>query len=155
MRNHKEDDLQAACIKWIRYAYPDIVCFSIPNGGKRNAIEAARMKHTGTLPGVADLFVMKSKEEPSSFNPERYIHIWHGLFIEMKVGKNTQSECQSDFAAAAMAGGYKYSICRSFDEFKTVIEKYLGNDKGYTPKPLPVNPNEIKGNVVMEKEDNP
>jgi len=124
---HLEDDLQKACVTWFRLQYPDVVIFAIPNGGKRNAIEAARMKATGTLAGVADLFVMKHKEEPSSFNPERYIHIWHGLFIEMKVGKNTQSEHQSDFAAAAMVAGYRYSICRSFDEFKAVIEKYLNN----------------------------
>jgi len=120
-----EDQLQAACIQWFRYQYPNIVIFAIPNGGSRNPVEAAKLKRTGTLAGVADMFVMKSKEEPSSFNPERYIHIWHGLFIELKIGKNKLSEQQSDFAAISMVNGYRYSICRSLDEFMNVVNDYL------------------------------
>ena len=65
MRNHKEDNLQKACVTWFRLQYPDVVIFAIPNGGSRNPIEAAKLKATGTLAGVADLFVMKHKEDSS------------------------------------------------------------------------------------------
>jgi len=122
---HLEDTLQEGCVKWFRYAYPHVVIFAIPNGGSRNPIEAAKLKRTGTLAGVADLFVMKSKEYPDSKYPERYIHIWHGLFIELKVGKNTLSESQADFSALSQAAGYRYTICRSIDEFMNVVNEYL------------------------------
>jgi hypothetical protein len=122
---HIEDDLQMACVQWFNLQYPNVVMFHIPNGGKRDAREGARFKAMGVMPGVADLFVMKRKEEPSSFNPERYIHIWHGLFIELKSPKGKLTESQSDFAAASMANGYQYHICRSLDEFIKVVNEYL------------------------------
>lgn len=119
---HLEDQLQEACVTWFRLQYPDVVIMAIPNGGKRNAIEAAKLKRTGTLAGVADLFVMRSKVE----NMERYMTIWHGLWIEMKVGKNRLTESQTDFMIITNIENYRYHVCRSFDDFKKVIEDYLG-----------------------------
>ena len=117
-----EDKLQAACVKWFRLQYPNYTLFAIPNGGNRNAITGAMLKKTGTLAGVADLFLMKSKIV-SKFD---YYHVQsHGLFIEMKVGKNIQTASQKKFQERAEYEGYKYVICRSFDEFKNTIENYL------------------------------
>ena len=116
---HTEDQIQAACVKWFRYQYPDVVIFAIPNGGLRGAREAARMKGTGTLAGVADLFVMCIHRSDGK--------LFHGLFIEMKVGKNEMTEAQQIFRFNAINAGYGHVVCRSFDEFKATIEKYLGN----------------------------
>ena len=58
---HLESSLQIHCVRWFRYEHPDLVIFSIPNGGKRSAITAKIMKAEGQMPGVADLFVMCSK----------------------------------------------------------------------------------------------
>ena len=124
-----EDKLQQACVTWFRLQYPDITIFSIPNGGSRNAIEAAKLKRTGTLAGVADWFVMKASrvnhvdvtEEGKYFDYDDY----NGCFIELKVGKNGQTDAQREFASKAMSAGYFYQVCRSFDEFKEVIENYL------------------------------
>lgn len=117
-----EDKLQQACVTWFRLQYPNITIFSIPNGGSRNAIEAAKLKRTGALAGVADLFVMKSKH---SYYFDSGGYIKYGLFIELKVGKNSQTDAQREFASKAMSAGYFYQVCRSFDEFKEVIENYL------------------------------
>ena len=73
-----EDRLQSQCVRWFRLQYPDTVIFAIPNGGQRSAITGALLKKTGTLAGVADLFLMTPTPE----------HYYHGLFIEMKVKGN-------------------------------------------------------------------
>lgn len=118
---HLEDSLQKACIKFIRYAYPSVVCFSIPNGGHRNPVEGAKLKETGVLAGVADLFVMRD-----GVNREggRYTH-YNGLFIEIKVGKNVQTQAQKEFESKAKSAGYGYVVCRSPDEFIRTIQNYL------------------------------
>ena len=123
-----EDHLQAECVRWFRYQYPNVVIFAIPNGGSRNPIEAAKLKRTGTLAGVADLFVMKAKwvdEDIEIFGFTDYYCKYHGLFIEMKVGKNKQTPAQVEFQEYCQQAGYEYQVCRSFDEFKEVIENYL------------------------------
>ena len=122
-----EDNLQAACVEWFRFQYPNITIFSIPNGGSRNKIEAAKLKRTGVLAGVADLFVMRHKEFPDKTFPDRYVHFWHGLFIEMKVGKNKQTDAQIYFAVNAMAHSYQYRVCRSIEEFMNVVNEYLND----------------------------
>ena len=111
-----EDKLQAECVRWFRYQYPHYTLFAIPNGGQRNAVTGATLKKTGTLAGVADLFLMVDKWGQIMYN---------GLFIEMKTGKNKQTASQIEFQKKAEGGGYKYAVCRSFDEFQTVINNYL------------------------------
>jgi len=117
---HEEDNLQIAAVRWFRYQYPDVVIFAIPNGGQRNAVTGAIMKATGTLAGVADLFVMCAGNMPDNSTD-----IYLGAFIELKVGKNRQTDAQRELARKAMEAGYFYQVCRSFDEFKEVIENYL------------------------------
>ena len=53
--SHNESRLQAACVRWFRYQYPNLLIFAIPNGGRRNEVEAKIMKEEGVLPGIADL----------------------------------------------------------------------------------------------------
>lgn len=122
--NNQEDRLQASCVRWFRYQYPDVVIFAIPNGGSRNAIEAAKMKGTGTLAGVADLFVMYPKFDEHGLPGYQYVEKC-GLFIEMKKGKNNQTPAQKQFETKAKQAGYAYEVCRSFDEFKEITENYL------------------------------
>ena len=115
-----EDKLQAACVTWFRLQYPHLTMFAIPNGGNRNAVTGAMLKKTGTLAGVADLFLVAPGyyELYEGYNS-------HGLFIEMKTGKNGQTASQKAFQQKAEDAGYKYAVCRTFDEFKQTIEDYL------------------------------
>lgn len=114
-----EDKLQEACVTWFKYQYPNEVIFAIPNGGSRNPIEAAKLKRTGTLAGVADLFIA-SGHEGDYLKEQSY-----GLFIELKIGKNKQTKSQVDFMLDIIAKGYRYSICRSVAEFMKVVNEYL------------------------------
>jgi len=124
MKKHKEDDLQIAAVTWFRLQYPDIVIFAIPNGGKRNAIEAAKMKRTGTLAGVADLFIMQSKYPPP-WDMSTSAEAYHGLFIELKVGKNEMTESQKIFRLNAINAGYGHVVCRDIDSFMKTVNEYL------------------------------
>jgi hypothetical protein len=49
MNKHIEDDIQSEYFRWC--ALLKIFAFAIPNGGKRNAREGARLKKQGTLAG--------------------------------------------------------------------------------------------------------
>jgi hypothetical protein len=110
---HEESKLQRSCVFWFRAQYPDHTLFAIPNGGKRNAREAAIMKAEGTLAGVADLFLMFSNKG------------YAGLFIEMKFGAGTQSVAQIDFQKKAQRQGYKYIVVDRFDKFIKEINNYI------------------------------
>ncbi len=112
---HPEEDLQAACVEWFRYAWRKYwrLLFAVPNGGSRNAKEAANLKRSGVVPGVADLLLLV---------PNKY---YGALCIEMKAGKNEQSDAQKEWESAAVEAGNQYAVCRSVDEFMDIVNKYL------------------------------
>ena len=111
---HPESELQQTCVKWFRFAYASFTyrLFAIPNGGKRNAREAKRMQLEGVVAGVADLFLAVPCGK------------YHGLFIEMKAGKNGQSDFQKEFQQSVQSD-YKYELCRSFQEFESVVNSWM------------------------------
>ena len=86
---------------------------SIPNGGRRDLREAARLKAEGARAGVWDIFFPCPTLD------------WSGLYIEMKVGKNKLSELQEQFACD-LADKYKFELCYSWQEAWAAIERYLG-----------------------------
>ena len=111
---HEESTLQIGCVRWFRYQYPKLVIMAIPNGGNRNIVTAAIMKREGVLAGAGDLFLTFAS------------HGYHGLWIEMKTAKGRQSPEQKQFQFLMECNGYKYVVCRSFEEFKNEIENYIG-----------------------------
>lgn len=110
---HLESKLQQACIRWFKLQYPKETIFAIPNGGKRNALEAKIMKGEGVLAGVSDLFVMKPSKN------------YCGLFIEMKTGKNKLSVNQKEFLKKAQDQGYKTAVCYSLEDFMQEVNNYM------------------------------
>lgn len=62
---HLEEQIQKACIKWfdLKYSKYKLLMHSSPNGGKRNAIEAAKFKQMGTRAGFPDLIFLKSNNK--------------------------------------------------------------------------------------------
>lgn len=108
-----ESHTQKQCVKWFRAQFPNKILYSVPNGGKRDEVTATILKAEGVLPGVPDLFLA----EPNKGH--------HGLYIEMKFGKNGLSSEQISFFAKAQARGYKCVVCRNLDEFMNEIENYL------------------------------
>ena len=115
---HTESTLQRNCVRWFRYQWPNYALnlIAIPNGGARSVVEAAIMKGEGVTAGAADLFFFY----PSG----RY----HGLAIEMKSMDGTWRESQKKWAKAIEDVGYKYVLCRSFEQFVSTIEDYIAGN---------------------------
>ena len=118
-----EHQLQSACVRWFRYAHPDLaLClFAVPNGGKRDTTTASKLKKEGQTAGVADLLLLA----PS------YDGKYHALCIEMKTTKkgSRQRDSQKEWQKAVENTGNRYAICRTFDEFQTAIADHLGSWK--------------------------
>jgi hypothetical protein len=88
--------------------------FAVPNGGKRDATTAAKLKAEGVVPGVADLILLKSNRQ------------FGALLIEMKTEKGRQRESQKKWQEIVTSDGeYKYVVCHSLEEFKKEIEEYI------------------------------
>lgn len=112
---HEESDLQTACVRWFRLQYPSLALslFAVPNGGSRNLREAARMKGEGVTAGVADLILLVPRSGYAS------------LCIEMKSAAGRQRPEQKAWQQAVEKAGNRYVVCRSFDEFRAVVDDYL------------------------------
>ena len=117
-----EDAEQRMVIEWSRWheqEYPELKwLFHCPNGGFRNAWEAAKFKKLGVKAGVSDLQLPAPKG------------IYHGLFIEMKYGNNKLQDTQKEFLADMSAAGYFVVTCYTGDLAIEVLEKYLGLGEG-------------------------
>lgn len=116
---HLESDLQKNCVRWFRHQYPELsrLLFAVPNGGKRSRIEAAIMYGEGVVSGVADLILLVPRGD------------YHSLCIEMKYGKNVQSENQKEWGKDVERYGNKYAVCRSIDSFVELVNNYLNYGK--------------------------
>lgn len=101
-------DLQAGKYTPLRWLH------HIPNGGSRNPREARNLKLQGVRSGVADVFL----PYPSGGK--------HGLYIEMKYGKNRLTSKQREFLEYAASVGYATAVCYSAEEAITAIRNYLG-----------------------------
>lgn len=91
-------------IRWLHH---------IPNGGKRGKQTAAKLKLEGVEAGVHDLFLPVAR--------------WgkHGLYIEVKFGKNKLSGLQEEFKTFVIGQGYATATCYSASQIIAVLKKYL------------------------------
>lgn len=110
---------QTALIKWsqqpkVRTAYPELkLLFHIPNGGRRDAVEARHLKAMGVKAGVPDLFL----PVPSGH--------YHGLWIEMKSEKGRTRSEQDWWLAELSKQGYAACVCHGWKEAAGTIRGYL------------------------------
>lgn len=113
-----EEDLQISCFQWIfahEHRYPCLkTTFHTPNGGRRSKGEAGRFKAMGVRKGVVDIL----NPFPSGFAP--------GFACELKAPNEDLTSEQISFLAVANENGYVNGVCYSFDEFLTLIHRYLG-----------------------------
>ncbi len=112
MRKHEESDLQISCVKWFKYAYkePNYLICTFPNGGNRNIVTATIMKAEGARAGMPDLVIFAQDK---------------CFFVEMKAKKGVQSDSQIEIQRILSGMGFSYYLCRSFDEFKQVVESEI------------------------------
>lgn len=113
---------QIALFRWADFMqnkYPGLdMMFHIPNGGKRSKTEAARFKHEGVKAGVPDIFLPVPKQN------------FHGMFIEMKVGKNKTTENQKEWIKKLKQNNYYVVVCYDWETASKEIENYMkGNIK--------------------------
>lgn len=110
-----EDDLQRACVCWFDLQYPQyrLRLHHSPNGGKRNAIEAAKFKQMGVRAGFPDLLLLI----PNKYYP------FMGIELKTKTGR--QSDHQKAYQKEFDSIGAKYVVCRSLEEFIEVVNGYL------------------------------
>ena len=90
-----------------------IKIFAIPNGGKRAYKEAYFLKKSGVSSGVPDLFVAYPNRK------------YHGLFIEMKYGKNKPTENQKKWIDYLNSVGYLACVCYGANEAIKLINEYV------------------------------
>ena len=113
-----EGKIQAECFQWFwnNYMKYQRLLFHVPNENDRadsNPIQGAIRKSMGVVAGVADLILMVPTKK------------YHGLCIEMKDDHGTQKQAQKDWQFLVEQQGYRYEICRSLEQFKSIIEDYL------------------------------
>lgn len=113
-----EAEEQTALFEWatlMEHRIPALkMMFAIPNGGSRHKREAINLKRQGLKPGVPDICLAY----PSGG--------YHGLYIELKVGKNKPSQVQKQWLSKLSEAGYKAAVCYGFDDAMKTIMDYLG-----------------------------
>lgn len=116
-----EDYLQQACVQFAKKALYNAklpqVFHSVPNGGRRTMREAAKLKLTGVLPGVADTFLpLKSGE-------------FCGLYIELKKAGGSIKPDQKLFLNSVADEGYLAIVINDIETFKEVFSYYINQRK--------------------------
>jgi len=113
---YHEDNEQAVVFEWAAYIPVLKWLHAIPNGGNRNAQEAARMKGQGVTPGIHDIFLPLSRRG------------YHGLYIEMKrnpkQGRAVPTKEQIEFRDYVLKEGYDCKICYGAGEAIDKIKEY-------------------------------
>ncbi len=112
-----EEQEQRALFDWISLAQrqrPELrMLFAVPNGGDRHKAVAAKLKAGGVRRGVPDLHLAVARNG------------FHGLWIEMKVGKNKPTPDQNWWISRLLEEGYSARVCYGWEEAKRTIEAYL------------------------------
>lgn len=120
MSEHQE---QVAVITWARYMgaqHPELKWLhSSLNGIVIPGTPVTRyriinyMKSAGLKRGIADLFLPVARKG------------YHGLYIEMKVGKNKLTKDQQEFKEFVVKEGYAFHECHNEDEAILILKQYL------------------------------
>lgn len=116
-----EAEEQRALFDWARLQsgkYPALrYLYHVPNGGRRDAREAAMLKAEGVRAGVPDLFLPAARGG------------YHGLYIELKRrASGALSPEQEDWIAYLSAAGYRAVCCHGWEAAAVEIVRYMGGN---------------------------
>jgi hypothetical protein len=102
-----EDKLQQDCFLWHNKEYPTKRGLLYHNfNNPRNAIQGAKLKSLGLVPGVADLTLLHNKK---------------AYFFELKTSTGKQSPKQKKWEQTVKKDGFNYYIIRDIKRFKELI----------------------------------
>ena len=115
----REDDEQIVVIQWCEMNtanYPDCdLIYHIPNGGKRNAREAARFRQMGVRVGMPDLHLPVARG------------VYHSLYIELKrIRGGRVTDAQNRRIKRLQKAGNCVVVCHGADEAIAAIKYYYG-----------------------------
>lgn len=114
---HLESAEQQTLFQWAELQkgkHPELsLMYHIPNGGKRNKLEAIRLKKEGVKAGVPDICLPVARLN------------YHGLYIELKAKKGKASDNQVIWIEKLKEQGYIVVICYGWEDAKRVILAYL------------------------------
>lgn len=112
-----ETQIQIQCINWFRQQYRaiyDAGCLiHIANERQCSMRRGKELKDMGVRKGIPDLCLFMARKG------------FHGLFIEMKAPHEYPRPEQRQIMAMLEREGYKCVVCRSLEEFRTIINDYL------------------------------
>jgi len=109
-----EEKLQSECVEWGRNTYQCLRFFGIvhiPNGGKRNVVEAIKLRSMGVVAGFPDLIITP---------PDGKV-----FYIEMKDGEKEQSEEQIKCQIWMKERGIGYYLIKTREEFEKLINEKM------------------------------
>jgi hypothetical protein len=93
----------------------NILFYHIPNGGRRNMLEAVKFKRMGVKAGVPDLCIPLARKG------------YHGLYIELKrVSGGSVSEAQRYWLEELQRQGYDVFVAKGADELIKYVKNYIG-----------------------------
>lgn len=104
-----EAQIQAGCVEWFRYHFPQYIIFAVPNEAAYK--RSSYFSSLGMLNGASDTVIVLPNKV---------------LFVEFKAEKGKQRPEQKIFEEKVTALGFPYSIVRSLEEFKQVIYDAIG-----------------------------
>lgn len=120
VRNFRLDDEsgnQEALFEWAAYnmdRMPELeYMHHVPNGGKRDAATARALKRQGVKAGVPDICLPAPQGK------------YHGLYIELKAGRNTATANQKRWLEYLQQQGYYTAVCYGWETAAELIETYL------------------------------
>lgn len=124
----EEADHQKAVIEWAAWHEKKWPClkylYACPNEGMHKVQYRVHQKAMGVKSGVPDLFL--PFPAPYSWcHPGHSLKYYHGLYIEMKAGKNKPTKSQWEWIAYLNNQGYNVVVCWSCDEAIEAIKNYL------------------------------
>jgi len=113
----KEHDEQANLFQWavaMTGIYPELsLLFAIPNAGKRSIGAAMYYRAEGLKSGVPDMCLPVARGG------------YHGMFLELKAGKNKPTEEQKAWIDELAKQGYYACVAWGFDEARQKLTEYL------------------------------
>ncbi len=104
-------------VNWFHHNFPELAddFHHFANERKCTQQEGRTLKRMGVKRGVWDFFLAYPLDE------------YHGLWVELKVGKNKMTKEQIEFGLRKVLRGYAAIPCVGFDAVKHTILAYLQN----------------------------
>lgn len=115
MTEHEEQVALMRLVEMHKGRWPELgMLYAIPNGSERNVIVGRKLKAEGVKKGVPDLCLPVPRGG------------YHGLYVEMKRQKRSQTSAeQKAWIAALKALGYRAEVCKGATEAWDVIREYV------------------------------